>query len=574
VEDFKLIRRTDGDSVIVNRTGPELLRYPLLNKGTGFSAEERRQFGIEALLPSQHEDIDRQAARIFKTIFFNKDPVGRHIGLAALQDQNETLFYRVLAKNLERTMPVVYTPTVGQASQHYSKVFRRPRGLFITPDYRGRIEEVLRNASPYSDVRLVVVTDNEAILGIGDQGAGGIAISIGKLALYCVGAGIHPSRTLPISLDVGTNNESLLEDPLYLGWRHRRLRGDAYLSLVDEFVTALGRVFPNVIVQWEDLRKENALLILDRFRHRIPSFNDDIQGTGAVAAAGVHAGMRIGHLRADELRVVLYGAGAAGLGIARQIRDLLHMEGLDATATARAMLVVDSRGVISDSRPALEDYKREMSTPDSILRELKLDASQTTNLEQIVRAYRANVLIGVSGQRDAFTEATVRAMATHASDPIIMPMSNPTAISEAVPEDLMRWTDGRALIATGSPFDPVEVDGKPRRIGQANNVFVFPGIGLGAIISGASEITEAMIDASSIALAASLSQSDVDERCLKPEISRLWEVCGRVAIAVAEQAVRDGVARNLTASSDIAAEVENYRWRPNYPRIVREMDLT
>jgi malate dehydrogenase (oxaloacetate-decarboxylating) len=574
VEDFKLIRRTDGDSVIVNKTGPELLRYPLLNKGTGFSAEERRQFGIEALLPSQHEDIDRQAARLFKTIFFNKDPVGRHIGLAALQDQNETLFYRVLAKNLEKTMPVVYTPTVGQASQHYSKVFRRPRGLFITPDYRGRIEEVLRSAAPYSDVRLVVVTDNEAILGIGDQGAGGIAISIGKLALYCVGAGIHPARTLPISLDVGTNNESLLEDPLYLGWRHRRLRGEAYLSLVDEFVTALGRVFPNVIVQWEDLRKENALLILDRFRHRIPSFNDDIQGTGAVAAAGVQAGMKIGRLRADELRIVLYGAGAAGLGIARQIRDLLHMEGLDATATARALLVVDSRGVISDARPEIEDYKREMSTPDSILRELGLDASQTVDLERIVKAYRANVLIGVSGQRDAFTEATVRTMATHTTHPIIMPMSNPTAISEAVPADLMRWTDGRALIATGSPFDPVEVDGKPRRIGQANNVFVFPGIGLGAIVSGAAEITETMIDASSIALAASLSQADIDERCLKPEIARLWDVCGRVATAVAEQAVRDGVARHLTASSDVAAEIENYRWRPNYPRIVREMDLS
>ncbi|MGY8796309.1 MAG: oxaloacetate-decarboxylating malate dehydrogenase, partial [Woeseiales bacterium] len=285
MDKYDLIRDGDKHQLNVPKRGKSLLRYPLYNKGTGFTDAERKQFGLEGLLPARISDIETQAKRVFKSIMFNKDPMGRHIGLAALQDRNEHLFYKLLEDNLEELMPIVYTPTVGKASQYFSRVFRRGRGIWITPHHVGRIEKVLRSAAPFSDVQLMVVTDNEAILGIGDQGAGGMAISVGKLSLYCAGAGIHPAHTLPISLDVGTNNQDLLDDPLYLGWRHKRLRGDAYLSLVDEFVAAAKAVFPRVTIQWEDLRKDNALTVLNRYKATVPSFNDDIQGTGAVAYA-------------------------------------------------------------------------------------------------------------------------------------------------------------------------------------------------------------------------------------------------------------------------------------------------
>lgn len=557
----------DGDSLSTSQSGVEMLRSPLFNKGTGFSAEERRRFGLEGLLPAGYNDIDTQVARIFKSIFFNQDPVGRNIGLAALQDRNEVLFYKVLAEHLEETMPIVYTPTVGKASMYYSRVFRRARGLFITPQHRGRIEEVLRKAAPFSDVRLMVVTDNESILGIGDQGAGGMAISIGKLALYCVGAGIHPAKTLPISLDVGTNNQDLLADPFYLGWPHERLRGDEYVSLVDEFVAAAKAVFPNIVIQWEDFRKDNALMILDRYRDVVPSFNDDIQGTGAVAAAGVRAASQITGDALGNSRILIYGAGAAGLGIARQLRVLLGGAGLTGDALQRSILVMDSAGVVAADRDRLDEYKRELAWPIEMAAGLRLADGERNDLESVVRAYHPTVLIGASGQGGSFTERVVREMHSHAENPVIMPMSNPTSISEAVPSDLFAWTSGRALVATGSPFDPVKVDGVLRRVGQANNVFVFPGIGLGTIVSGASTITGTMISAAATGLADCLEQSDIDSRCLKPRISRLWNICGAVAVAVAKQAIEDGVSSGL-AASDVESAINQQRWKPRYPAII------
>lgn len=568
MQEFKLERRDEGDRLTVSRCGPDLLRYPLYNKGTGFTVEERRRLDIDGALPAQHNSIDKQAERIYRSIFSSEDPVQRNIGLAALQDRNEVLYYKVLHEHLDEAMPIVYTPTVGKASQYYSRVFRRSRGIFITPEHRGRIREVLEKAAPFAGVKLMVVTDNEAILGIGDQGAGGMAISIGKLALYCVGAGIHPVRTLPISLDVGTNNEDLLNDPLYLGWRHERLTGDAYVSLVDEFVEAARTVFPGVVIQWEDFRKNNALSILDRFRQSVPSFNDDIQGTGAVATACIEAGCRIRNSALTDARIVIYGAGAAGLGIYRQLRSQLARAGLSGDALTQAIAVMDSRGLITDGRDGLDDYKREMAWPAAMADQHGLSAEHAADLANVVKAYRANVLVGASGQGGSFTETIVTTMASGCEAPIILPMSNPTSISEAVPADLLQWTDGRALVATGSPFDPVTVDGKSQRIGQANNVFVFPGIGLGTIVTDASEITDGMIGASATALAASLSDADVADRSLVPDVSRLWEVCGRVAAAVAEQAVADGVARAEIA--DIEAEIAAMRWLPTYPEIVVE----
>jgi malate dehydrogenase (oxaloacetate-decarboxylating) len=567
MKSFDLTMTAEGDSLATDKIGSDLLQSPLLNKGTGFTLEERRRLEIEGRLPAQHNDIDKQAARIYKSIFFNEDPVGRNIGLAALQDRNEVLFYKVLSEHLEETMPIVYTPTVGKASEYYSRVFRSARGIFITPEHTGRIEEVLRGAARYSGVQLMVVTDNESILGIGDQGAGGMAISIGKLALYCVGAGIHPARTLPISLDVGTNNEALLADPFYLGWRNERLRGDAYVAFVDEFVSAARCVFPDVVIQWEDFRKDNALMILDRYRETVPSFNDDIQGTGAVAAAGVCAGAKISGDALAASRILIYGAGAAGLGIARQLEVQLRVAGLSGEALRRSILVMDSRGVISADRGGLDDYKRELAWPAEMAAELGLSDDSAKELLYVVRAYKPTVLIGASGQGASFTEDIVRAMHSNVQNPVIMPMSNPTSISEAVPADIFAWTDGQALVATGSPFDPVEFDGELRRVGQANNVFVFPGIGLGTIVSGASTITDQMISAAATSLASCLDQSDIDCRCLKPEVTRLWEICGTVAAAVAKQAIDDGVSAKLKPE-DVESAVSQQRWRPRYPTLV------
>ena len=567
VEKFDLRRTPQGDVLRVRKNGPDLLRYPLYNKGTGFTLDERREMGIEGLLPAEYNDIETQVKRIFASIFYSRDDVGRNIALALLQDRNEVLFYRVLAEHLEEIMPIIYTPTVGEASRYYSRVFRRSRGLFITPQYAGRIEEVIRKAAPFADVKLMVVTDNEAILGIGDQGAGGMAISVGKLALYCAGAGIHPAQTLPISLDVGTDNQNLLDDPLYLGYRQPRLRGDPYVELVDEFVAASKSVFPNVLIQWEDFRKENALRTLDRYRQVLPSFNDDIQGTGAVASACVQGACRVAGTDFKNGRIILYGAGAAGLGIARQMRQQLAAQGLNVEQQIAAVLVMDSQGIVSDGRARLDSYKREFAWPEGMAAALGLDESGRKNLASVVAAFKATVLIGASGQGGAFNEDVVKAMASNVEEPVILPMSNPTDISEAVPADILRWTEGKALVATGSPFEPVSLASGTQSISQANNVFVFPGIGLGTIASGAQEITDNMISAAATALAESLSKSDIRNRCLVPHVSRLWEVCGDVAVAVALQAVVDGCAAENFRDDDIRLRVAAARWRPAYPKL-------
>ncbi len=567
MEKFDLVKTADGGYQLrVPKKSSTLLRYPLYNKGTGFSAAERKRFGLEGLLPAQINDIDTQAGRVYRSILYNKDPVGRHIDLAALQDRNEHLFYKVLQLHLEELMPIVYTPTVGKASEYFSRLFRRARGIWITPDHVGRIESILRHSAPFSDVQLMVVTDNESILGIGDQGAGGMAISVGKLSLYCAGAGIHPARTLPISLDVGTNNQSLLDDPLYLGWRQPRLRGEPYLALVDEFVTAARNVFPQIVIQWEDFRKDNALAILKRYQKQVPSFNDDIQGTGAVAYACVHAANRITGGDITDSRILVYGAGAAGYGIAKKLLGGLRFHGLEGDALQRSVLAMDSSGILSDDR-SYTDYKAELSWPAEWVAELGLANDRHNDLASVVAAYKPNVLIGTSGQVGSFNEAVIRAMAAGADRPVILPMSNPTAISEAIPEDVLRWTEGRALVATGSPFEDVTLEGRIQPIGQANNVYIFPGLGLGTIVSGATEVTEGMIGAASQALANSLTDEELAHDLLMPDVSRLWDVCGAIGLAVGIRAMSDGVAPDI-GEALLAQKIEDYRWRPVYPEIV------
>ncbi|MCG8432984.1 MAG: NAD-dependent malic enzyme, partial [Gammaproteobacteria bacterium] len=491
----------------------------------------------------------------------------KYIGLAALQDRNEHLFYRLLCDHLEEFMPIVYTPTVGEATREFSNVFRRGRGIWITPDFKGRIAEVLRKSVDYDDIRLIVVTDNEAILGIGDQGAGGMAISIGKLALYVAGAGIHPAHTLPVSLDVGTNNEELLKDELYLGWRHPRLTGDDYFELVDEFIAAVREVMPRALIQFEDFRNLNAFALLRKYRDKVLCFNDDIQGTGAVALAGILTALRVTGKPLAEQRIVIMGAGAAGYGIAKQLLAALSEAGLKGDDLTAALAAIDRKGLVIEGGVAEGDYKAELAWPRKLLKRFSLDAVDKPDLAAVVAAYKPTVLIGSSGQAGAFSEAIVRSMAEHAERPIILPFSNPTDHAEATPADLYAWTDGKALVATGSPFDPVTHKGRTYQVGQGNNVFIFPGLGLGALIAGAGKVTDGMISAASAALAAAVSQEELESGLLFPAVTRLRPVSRAVTKAVVLKAIEDGVAKPLT-DEEIEWKLDDVIWEPSYPDYV------
>ncbi len=542
--------------------GTRLLRHPMYTKGTAFTQEERVAFGLEGLLPHAVSTLEQQERRVYANIARKQDPLEKFIGLAALQDRNEHLFYRVLVDHPEELLPIVYTPTVGRACQEFSHIFRRARGLWITPEHRGRIFDVLGDA-PFDDVRLIVVTDNERILGLGDQGAGGMGIPIGKLALYTAAAGIPPWQTLPISLDVGTDNKALLEDDLYLGWRFPRLRGAEYDALVDEFVHAVKRRFPKALLQWEDFKKGNAFELLDRYRHVLTSFNDDIQGTSAVAVAGMMAGVRITGTPLREQRVVILGAGAAGIGIARLIRATLARAGLQGEALIRATANLDSHGFVGADQPIADVYKREFAWPASLAEASGLGAGRPRDLLAVVRALKPTMLIGTSGEPGTFTEEVVREMAKHVARPLVFPMSNPTSKTEAKPDDVIAWTDGRALVATGSPFEPVRCGGKTFTIGQGNNAFIFPGIGLGVLVSAAREVTEAMFAAAAEALAGEVHAEDLGSGSLFPPVRDIRRVTARVAEAVVREARDSGFGRPI-ADAAVAATVQQAMWEPAY----------
>ncbi len=562
MERYRIKTNEHGDPFVeVSRRGRRLLSHPMYNKGSAFSYEERETFGLDGLLPPRMSTADVQLERAYENILRSDDPLQQYIALAALQDRNETLFYKVVSRNLERFAPVVYTPTVGRACQQYSRIFRRGRGLWITPLHKGKIETVLRNA-PYEDVRLVVATDNERILGLGDQGAGGMGIPIGKLVLYTVGAGIHPTKVLPISLDVGTDNEKLLNDPLYLGYRKPRLRGEAYDELIEEFVEALRVCFPHALLQWEDFKKGTAFTLLDRYRSRLLSFNDDIQGTAAVALAGVMAAMRVTKLPVTEQRVVILGAGAAGIGIGRQLRDAMSAGGLQGDDLVGSIAVLDSRGLLVDDRDFRDEYKREFAWPKALAEEKGL-GGQAADLMSVVSALKPTVLIGTSGQPGVFDEPLVREMAKHVERPVIFPFSNPTSQCEAQPVDLIQWTEGRALVASGSPFDPVEYEGRTMRIGQGNNVYIFPGVGLGALAAGAGSVTESMFTVAAKTLAAQVDEQDLASCSLYPPLRQLRAITERVATAVVLEAARAGVAPP-TDEAQAEERVKAMMWTPEY----------
>jgi malic enzyme len=547
-------------SLVVRSRGPELIAQPLLNKGAAFTSRERDAFGLRGLLPPGVATIDEQVALELEHVRRKADDLERYIGMAALQDRNETLFYRLLVDNLEEFLPIVYTPTVGLACQQFSHIIRRPRGVWITPDDVDRIDVILRSAG--DDIRLIVVTDNERILGLGDQGAGGMAIPVGKLALYTAAAGIYPARTLPVSLDVGTDRPELLDDPLYVGHRAPRLRGPAYDVVVEAFVNAVARVFPAAVVQWEDFKQHNAVRVLDRFRRRRPSFNDDIQGTGAVVLAGLLAARRErGGLTSD--RFMFLGAGGAAIGIATLLKRELVAEGMDPRAAASAMVMLDSHGLVHTDRPALPDDQRPFAVEPAGLLKAGLRPSQLADPVAIARATRATVLIGATASAGAFSEALVREVALNDAVPIVLPLSNPTASAEARPEDILTWTGGRALVAAGGPSSDVAGPTGIRVIGQANNVYVFPGVGLGAIVSETREVTDDMFLVAAHMLAGLVSADRLRIGALYPPISGLRDISRAIAVAVVRHARDAGHGRDYS-DEEIEAAVNRAMWWPEY----------
>jgi malic enzyme len=539
-------------ALAVSERGRALIERPLLNKGTAFTEAERAALGLHGLLPPRVSTIDEQVALELEHVRRKTDDLEQYIGLSSLRDRNETLFYRVLVENLEEFLPIVYTPTVGRACQAFSHIFRRPRGAWITPDDMDRMDEILRSAGN-PGTRLIVITDNERILGLGDQGAGGMAIPVGKLSLYSAAAAIYPALTLPVSLDVGTDRRELLDDPLYLGYRAPRLRGEAYDRVVEAFVDAVRRVFPRAVVQWEDFKQHNALRILDRYRHRLPSFNDDIQGTAAVVLGGLLAARgSVEALRGD--RFLFLGAGAAGIGIARLLERRL---GPAVGGPRIAMLA--SRGLIHAGRADVAADQRDFAVDAACVAAAGLDPRAGADPVAVARALGATVLIGTTGTPGAFGEELVRALADAAGAPIILPLSNPSDRCEAIPTDLLRWTGGRALVATGSPFASPE----GRVIGQANNVFIFPGVGLGALVAEAREVTDEAFMTAAEELAASVTADRRAAGGIYPPISDLRPIARRIAIAVVRRLRDTGYGRQLR-DEDIEPAVDAAMWAPDY----------
>jgi len=547
--------------VHVRQRGRALTSHRLLNKDTGFTDRERDALGLRGLLPPRVMTIDEQVALELEHVRRKADDLEQFIGLAALQDRNETLFYRLLCDNLEEFVPIVYTPTVGRACQEFSHIMRRPRGVWLTPDDVGRMERVLRDAAD-SDVRLIVVTDNERILGLGDQGAGGMPIPIGKLALYTAAAGLYPAWTLPVSLDVGTDQAKLLDDPLYLGYRAPRLRGAEYDAFVEAFVEAVKNVFPTALVQWEDFKQHNALRILDRYRHRLLSFNDDVQGTGAVVLGGLLAARRAQGGLSDE-RFMFVGAGAAGIGIARAVTRQLVSEGLPLAEARQRIAMFNSRGLVHSGRTDVADDQLAHAVDPAPYLAAGLEATQLDDPLALARVLKPTVLIGTTGCRAAFSEALIREVATHHPRPIVLPLSNPDDRAEARAEDVIAWSDGRAIVGTGSPSRDVEFGGRRLTIGQANNVFVFPGVGLGAVVAEARELTDDAFLVAARTLASLVGDDLLAGGTIYPPVSTLRAVARRIAEALVVHFRDTGYGRQLH-DDQITDAVDRAMWRPEY----------
>ncbi|MFE4921816.1 NAD-dependent malic enzyme [Streptomyces sp. NPDC056661] len=548
-------------------TGRAVLADPRLNRGTAFTPEERATLGLVGLVPPQSLTQHQQAVRAYAQYRSQPTDLAKNVYLTGLHDRNEVLFYRLVGDHLGEMLPIVYTPTVGTAIERYSYEFRRPHGIYLSVNAPEEIEEALSGSGlGAGDVDLIVATDGEAILGIGDWGVGGIDISEGKLTVYTAAGGVDPNRTLAVMLDVGTNRQQLLEDPLYLGNRHPRVDEKAYDAFIDAYVTTANRLFPDALLHWEDFGTANARRILDHYRDRVFTFNDDVQGTGAVNLAAVLSATKASGMAMTDHRIVVFGAGSAGTGIADQFRDALVADGLAEEEADRRFWAVDRYGLLTDDQDGLRDAQIRYARPAAEVAGWERDAQHGgVALAEVVRRVRPTVLIGTSGQGGAFTEQVVREMAAHTRRPVILPMSNPTPLAEATPADLLKWTDGRVLVATGSPFEPVEFRGVTYLIGQANNALIFPGLGLGAILARATRVTDGMLVAAAHAVAGQADGSTPGAPVL-PLPDALRATSAAVAGAVGRAAARDGVART-EVDDGFGKLVRDAMWQPVYPEI-------
>lgn len=563
---YDVKRNEKGDRFLeVAEGGFAITRIPLLNKGTAFTHDERRRLGLDGLLPPNVSNIEEQKERQYRRYRLQPNDLEKHIFLRSLQDRNEVLFFALVEDHIEEMLPILYTPTVGEAVRMFSEIYRYPRGFTVSLETIDRIDETLGNV-PLEDVRMIVATDSSAILGIGDQGFGGMAISIGKLSIYTLAGGVGPDKTLPVELDIGTSREDLRNDPLYLGVRHARLTGQAYDEFLDKFVEAVVARYPKAIIQWEDLSKDTAFKVLDRYRKLVPSFNDDIQGTGAVTLAGILNALKIKGETLQNQRIVIHGAGAGGIGVAWAIREGLKRTGLGEQEVAERLFVLDSKGLLLSDR-TMEDYKKSYCTHPEHIANWHFSGA-VPNLLETIQNTRATILLGLSGQGGIFSEPIIKAVASNTEHPIIFPLSNPTSNTEALPEDIINWTNAKAIIATGSPFAPVTYQGKSYPIGQGNNAFIFPGLGFGAVLSRAREITDNMVMVAAYTLAENTSAEHIHAGRVYPPMQELREVSIKVAAKVMEQAIKDGIAaeyriRNLDLDG-LERFARSRFWYPRY----------
>ncbi|MEC7691173.1 MAG: NAD-dependent malic enzyme [Pseudomonadota bacterium] len=545
----------------IPHAGPSLLETPLLNKGSAFTARERASFNLTGLLPPRYESIEEQVERAFMQYSSFDDALNKHIYLRAIQDNNETLFYRLIQSHIEEMMPIIYTPTVGDACEQFSDIYRSSRGLFVSWEERHQLDDIVRNATKRK-VKVIVVTDGERILGLGDQGIGGMGIPIGKLSLYTACGGISPAYTLPVMLDVGTNNEKLLNDPMYMGARHPRIGQEEYDEFVDMFIKAVKRRWPEVMIQFEDFAQPNAMPLLQRYRNEICCFNDDIQGTAAVTLGTILAACRTTQRKLSEMKVVFVGAGSAGCGIAEMLIQQMVSEGLTDAQARKQVFMIDRFGLLTEGMEGLRDFQAKLQHSQEDIAGWTF-SGKFPSLLDVMHCAQPDVLIGVSGQPGLFTEQVIRAMKSHCELPIIFPLSNPSRQVEARPEQVIEWTDGEVVIATGSPFKPVEYNGKVYPVAQCNNSYIFPGIGLGVIAGKAKLISDEMLMAASNALASASPMANTGEGCLLPPLTEIATLSKEIAFAVAKVAMEQDLALEMTDEA-LKASIEKNFWQAEY----------
>lgn len=541
----------------------DLLRDPILNKGTAFSLQERDEFALHGLIPTTVETLEQQVIRCLDAYSAKEEPLEKHIYLRALQDRNEVLFYRFIIDNLVDILPIIYTPVVGQACEMFSHIYRQPRGVFLSYPERDKLDSIIQNIASTRSIKVIVVTDGERILGLGDQGAGGLGIPIGKLSLYTSCGGIHPSNTLPIILDVGTNNKERLDDPEYIGWRHARISGKEYDDFVDQFVQSIKRHMPHVLLQFEDFAQQHAYPLLERYKNQLCTFNDDIQGTASVAVAAILAATRVTNTPLKEHRIALLGAGSAGCGISEQLVHAMMNQGLSEEEARSRFYLVDRYGLLHDEMTDLLPFQKGFVRSSTSLQNWKLAKKGEITLTDVINNAQPTILLGVSGQPNQFKEAMIKTMLSYCERPIIFPLSNPTSRAEAIPQDLLNWTAGKALIATGSPFEPVVINGHKIEIAQCNNSYIFPGVGLGVVAGQAKRVTDLMMMAAAVALSELAPAIRTGEGRLLPELNSIREVSQHIARAVILQGIKEGHIGPMN-NNEIDDSIKRTMWTPQY----------